>query len=548
MSKKWITKGLMALGMLTQEVAMAQSSSSTQRPPQFVLLAFDGSYNNDVWQYSRDFTKLKKSHGVDSRFTYFINPVYFLTPDSKSNYQPPGSRLESRNGQTVAVKNRGSAIGWGDDNADVSTRIDHMNDAYLEGHEIGSHAVGHFDAGYAQCSMNKLTRKCDRDENNKIIWKWDLRWSEADWRSEFEQFYSILDNVFRFNGLRPTAKQSRGLLFRDEIKGFRAPVLGISDGLWPNLPKYGIQYDTSKTNYENYWPQRNDYGTWNFPLAEILEPGGARRWISMDYNFCVRDSARVLTEEPETMSLMKRDANGQQVKANKARDCLNMVSAKQKAKAKANMMNLYRAYFDRNYYGNRAPIHIGHHFSQWMGGAYFETFFEFANEVCGKPEVKCVTYAELMNFMNGKSSSEIEAYKKGNFAKLPRPKSVTLARHWDLDVDMTSDENVMKFALSGRDASRRGLTQLVTVNGTVVSEGLETKLSEVRRITPAGETADVRMAIFDFNGKEVATATYKVMNVGTKDEMVSEDNIEERWTQGHLPEAHQGEMDFTRGH
>lgn len=547
--KRLLAQGLATLALFTQHFAWAQAPIQVEQPPQFVMFAFDGSYNNDVWQYARDFSRHQKQSGIDNRFTFFINPVYFLHEENKSAYSPTGFRLERRNGEVVKVRNRGSAIGWGDGVQDISERVDQMNDAYSEGHEIGSHAVGHFDAGYKECKMDPLTRKCARDENNNIQWKWDLRWSEADWRSEFEQFYSILDNVFTLNKIRPSAKQSRGLLFRDEIKGFRAPVLGISDGLWPNLPKFGIQYDTSKTNFENYWPSRNQYGTWNFPLAEVMEPGGARRWISMDFNFCVRDSARVLSEEPQTMQIMKWSEKKQaQVKANGARDCLNVVSVEQKKKAKENMLAIYRSYFNNNYYGNRAPIHIGHHFSRWMSGAYFEAFFEFANEVCSKPEVKCGTYAELLDFMNSKSSSEIEAFKKGNFAKIVRPKSALAARHWDLQIDMAPTNDVMKFSLQGRDAQRAGLKKVVTIEG--ISKKIENNLNleDLRKIVKQGEEARVRISVQDRFDKEVATATYKVEAVGTEQEFVHTENIEERWLQGHLPEAHQDEVDFTRGH
>lgn len=538
MSKRsLIVKGFVTLSLFTQHFAWAQSHK-VERPPQYVLFAFDGSYDNDVWQYSRDYTQMRKDGGVDTRFTFFINPVYLLSSENKTVYSPPGQRLtynakgeikRDKLGNIVTVSNRGSAIGWGDDREDISLRIDQMNEAYREGHEIGSHAVGHFDGGY-------------HSKKQRI----DLRWSEADWRSEFRQFYYILDNVFSLNKIRP--KEQNGLLFRNEINGFRAPVLGVSDGLWPNLPKFGIKYDTSKLNMPNYWPKKNEYGTWNFPLAEVPEPGGSRRWISMDYNFCVRDSARVLKEEPQTMEMKTTNKNGEVVKANKARDCLNAVSTAQKAQVKANMLEIYRSYFNTNYYGNRAPIHIGHHFSKWMSGAYYEAFFEFANEVCSKPEVKCVTYSELMNFLDGKKDSDIAAYRKGEFAKLPRPKSATSARHLDLAIEMTADQDLMKIDLVGRDAKLRGLKQFVTVGDTTREINGLVDLKDVRQWSEVGQDALVRISVENRNNKEIATATYKVKAVGTEIESIDTENIEKRWELGHLPEAHADEVDFTRGH
>ncbi|WP_413944187.1 hypothetical protein [Bdellovibrio sp. HCB-162] len=509
MSKKnLLAKGLVTLSLFTQHFAWAQTTKTVERPPQFVAFAFDGSYNNEIWQYSRDFTKHKKSEGVDTHFTFFINPVYLLTPATKSIYKAPGG-------------NRGSAIGWGDDNPDVSERVNQMNDAYREGHEIGSHAVGHFDGS---------------------------RWTEEDWKSEFSQFDYIVKNMFSINGLRTTSRQYNSLIFLKDIVGFRAPQLGVSKGLYPTLASYGFKYDTSKTAMENYWPTRNSYGTWNFPLAEVKEPGGARRWISMDYNFCVRDSARILAEQPDAMSVTAYDSKKGKTIKNNDKFCLKAISAEQKAKVKANMLNIYRSYFNTNYYGNRAPIHIGHHFSSWMSGAYLEVFYEFANEVCSKPEVKCGTYADLLKFVEGKSSSEIAALQAGNFAKLPRPKAATMARHWDLDIKMVSADDSMKFQLVGKDAQRAGLKKMISIDGVTTELKGDLSLDAVRAIAQKGEDALVRIAVKDRLDKEVATATYQIEKVGTSEEVIGKDNIEEKWLEGHLAGAHaEDEMD-TRGH
>ena len=509
MSKmNFMAKGLMTLSLLTQHGAWAQSAKTVERPPQFVMFAFDGSYNNEIWQYSRDYTKHKKSQGVDTSFTFFINPVYLLTPATKATYKAPGG-------------NRGSAIGWGDDNRDVSDRVDQMNEAYQEGHEIGSHAVGHFDGS---------------------------TWSQSDWESEFSQFDYIVKNLFSINGLRTTTQGFKGLVFLKDIVGFRAPQLGISKGLYPVLAGHGFKYDTSKVNNENYWPRRNEFGTWNFPLAQVKEPGGARKWISMDYNFCVRDSSRILSEDPQAMNVTAYDSKKGKTIKNNDKFCLKAITAEQKAKVKANMLAIYRSYFNNNYYGNRAPVHIGHHFSSWMSGAYLEVFYEFANEVCSKPEVKCGTYNELLRFVEGKSASELEALQAGNFAKLPRPKSALTARPWELNISMKEQDGAMKFALSGRDAHRAGLKKFVSVEGVTKEISGDLALSDIRALVKQGEDTLVRIAVKDRMDKEVATATYKIDKVGTDAEAVHTENIEDKWLEGHLDGAHADEMDITRGH
>lgn len=508
MSVKKLIKGALAVSMVLPHLAGAQTSKQIERPPQYVVFAFDGSYTNSVWQYSRDFTKRQKSYGVDTRFTFFINPVYLLTPYSKDIYKAPGGK-------------KGSAIGWGDNNYDVSIRVDQMNDAYLEGHEIASHAIGHWDGS---------------------------GWSQADWDSEFTQFNYILDNMFTLNKMRPSEKQSKGLLFRKDIIGFRAPQLGVSTGLWPILAKFDIQYDTSKVAKIDYWPQKNSFGTWNFPLGQIPEPGGARKWLSMDYNFCVRDSARILSEDKNAMGLTGVDPMTKRAVKNSDRSCLRVVSAEQKKKVKDNMMNLYRAYFNSNYYGNRAPLHIGHHFSAWMSGAYLEAFYEFANEVCAKPEVKCQTYAELTKFMDSKTKSEIAQYQAGHFAKMSRPKSADLARHLDMRVEMRLEAGLLRFSLEGGDSSRAGLQKYISFADRTLSleEGIE--LDEVRGAFKAGEDAILRISVKDRMDKEVLTSSFAIKNIGTDQESVGFENVEDHWLSGHLDEAHKDEHDITRGH
>lgn len=505
-----ITRSLITFSLLSQNLAVAQTKSSgtVERPQQFVLFAFDGSYNNEIWQYSRDYARHQKNKGIDTRFTFFINPVYLLSPATKSNYKAPGGKS-------------GSAIGWGDDNEDISERIDQMNDAYGEGHEIGSHAVGHHDGS---------------------------SWSERDWISEFSQFQNIVENTFSLNRLPVTRRQYSQLNFLKDIVGFRAPQLGVSSGLWPTLARFGFKYDTSKVDFENYWPKKNAQGTYNFPLAQVKEPGGARRWISMDYNFCVRDSARILSEDPSAINLTAQDPKTGKTIKNNDKLCLKVVTAAQKAAVKKNMMDIYHSYFATNYYGNRAPVHIGHHFSAWMSGAYLEVFYEFANEVCSKPEVKCGTYADLLKFMDSKSAAEIAAFQNGNFEKLPRPKSAMMARHLDLNIEMQHDAQAMKFAFVGRDANMAGLQKFVSVGGVTKSLKGKVSLEEIRGLVPVGEQALVRVSVKDRMNKEIATATYKIDQVGTGNETVGSDDIEQKWLEGHLEGAHAEEVQDTQGH
>lgn len=254
-----------------------------------------------------------------------------------------------------------SAIGWGGNSVDLEARIDQTGFAFEEKHEIASHAAGHFDGS---------------------------QWSEADWRNEFHQFFEMIFRVFELNpSIRRTQSFPQGWRFKpDDVVGFRAPQLGTSDGLWPVLAQRGFRYDTSRVAAPTRWPRKDKYGVWNFPLARLTIAGTARATLSMDYNFYVADSAA--QSDPVNSQLYRQ-----------------------------RMLATYRNYFLTNYLGNRAPVHIGHHFSLWNDGAYWEAFKDFAEEVCGLPEVICGTYAELADFLESQPEANLRLFELGRFDK-----------------------------------------------------------------------------------------------------------------------------------
>ncbi|MDC3957525.1 polysaccharide deacetylase family protein [Polyangium jinanense] len=316
------------------DAAEGAQAVAVARPPQFVILAFDGSYNLSFWRESRAFAAANKL-----KFTYFISGVYFIPNAAKLRYNAP------RHGPGK------SAIGWGGTVDEIAERFEEVKKAAAEGHEIASHANGHFDGS---------------------------SWSEADWESEFDQFEEI---IFRGIGL---SAPELGFGPRDVV-GFRAPLLAHSPGLFKTLVNKGYTYDTSRTNAANYWPEKIA-GIWNFPLAELRIVGSGKATLSMDYNFYFADSGA--KPDPDHKETYKKQ-----------------------------MVDTYMAYFESNYFGNRAPLHIGHHFSKWNGGAYWEAMQAFAQAVCGLPEVTCGTYKDLVKFVE-EHEDERRDLQAGNFAPL----------------------------------------------------------------------------------------------------------------------------------
>jgi len=76
-------------------------------------------------------------------------------------------------------------------------------------------------------------------------------------------------------------------------------------------------------------------------------------------------------------------------------------------------------------------MHIGHHFSQMNGGAYWKAMQRIARYVRKKPDVICGTYKELLSFIE-KNKNRLDDYQAGNFDKPaaapPRPAMASRSR------------------------------------------------------------------------------------------------------------------------
>ncbi len=465
----------------------ARAQGQVPRPPQYVALAFDGSSSIEMWETTRRFGKEAKVAGVPVKFTYFISGVYYVGKANKRRY------IEPTRGPGV------SAIGWGSDDQDLLARYDQTNLAFKEGHEIASHANAHFSGD---------------------------KWGFNEWRSEFRQFHEIIFDFLNFNGLRPTAGFPNGWLFKEtEMKGFRAPQLGVSQPLWDVIKDFGYRYDTSLVAKANYWPEKHARGGhWNFPLAALTIAGTGKRTLSMDYNFYVADSAA----QP---------------------------NAAQKDRFKKQMLETYLQYFDSNYNGNRAPLHIGHHFSLWNGGAYWEAMKEFASVVCRRPEVVCGTYKELADFMDQTPTETIRAYREGRFPKVQDLRLSMGLPVYDLDLKLARSGEGYVAAIGGRDAKRvreshdRSNFRIeYLVDGKKVgaerlhSGEFRDSLASTGARRANGLTAKLEARVYK-GLTEIARATQILSHAGQTEEKLAEMPLEARALMGDLPEAHaaQGE-------
>jgi peptidoglycan/xylan/chitin deacetylase (PgdA/CDA1 family) len=288
--------------------------------PQYVIISFDGAHDVTQWKRSR---ALAAKTGA--RFTYFLSCVFLLSPEARRNYQAPGKAAGKSN------------VGFALSKDEVSERLAQIWAARGEGHEIASHACGHFDGA---------------------------DWSKSDWLNEFSSFSNILRDAYAANGISPEPRGWRHFA-GTEIKGFRAPYLSTNKDMYAALAEHGFSYDASGVSRGPAEPQGGVVGVTRFALPQIAEGPASRRVIAMDYNLFVRHSGGF--ERPSQSKDFEDRA-----------------------------YDAFVASFDAQYNGKRTPFQLGFHFTLMNGGAYWRALERFAEQVCATPEVACISYRDYL--------------------------------------------------------------------------------------------------------------------------------------------------------
>ncbi len=229
-----------------------------------------------------------------------------------------------------------SNVGFARSKQDVAARLDQIWLARSEGHDIASHGCGHFDGG---------------------------NWSATDWRREFSSFATILRDAWRINGI-PGEPSGWQHFAQTEIKGFRAPYLSTGRHLDEALSATGYAYNASGVSRDVAEPSRKS-GVLDFALPLIPEGASGRKVIAMDYNLFVRHSG----------GFERSDNDG---------------------KFEEHALAAFHSAFDREYAGSRTPLQYGFHFTLMNDGAYWRALERFAHDVCTKPDVDCISYADFV--------------------------------------------------------------------------------------------------------------------------------------------------------
>lgn len=301
-----------------------------QKPPQFVIFSWDGAGEVGNGLFTR-FLELAKEH--DAAMTFFLSGLYLLPESKKSLYRPPNNPIGA------------SDIGYLNDDH-IKATLKGVHQAWLDGHEIGTHFNGHFCAGSGSV------------EN----------WSASQWQSEIDQSISFVTEWRTNTGW--TDLDPLPFDYRKELVGGRTPCLLGQDNLLPTAKKLGWRYDASSPGGTQVWPSKR-MDVWDLPLQGIPFPGHTFEVLSMDYNILANQS--------------KNSTNGMPSRYPGWRD---------------QATQSYIGGFQRAYETNRAPFYIGNHFEEWNGGIYMDAVEDALKHIAGKPDVRLVSFRQFVDWLD----------------------------------------------------------------------------------------------------------------------------------------------------
>ena len=307
-----------------------------KRPPQFVLVSFDGAADPALmarWQAD--------AIASSARLTFFLSAVYLLGKQNRTTYQGPGHPAGA------------SAIGFSptpggqDDGAYIASVVKSLQAATRAGNEVGNHFGGHW------CGAGGVGT-----------------WTKADWAAELNQVENLVLKVDKNNAFNPAVGPPYDPL---RVAGARTPCLeGKLDDLYPVLKARGYRYDASNTKGLFDWPKKRN-GLWAFGFAGIKIAGLERFTLTVDFSISTGfngDAAKgtLTTEQTNQIYQSVRDA--------------------------------YLQTFDTLYNGSRTPFEISNHFNSSDGDAYNKAVEDTMRAVCGRAEVVCATYSQLADWLD----------------------------------------------------------------------------------------------------------------------------------------------------
>ncbi|GHH73184.1 hypothetical protein GCM10018793_11420 [Streptomyces sulfonofaciens] len=320
-----------------------------QVPPQFVVFSWDGAGEVGTGLFPR-FLGLARDH--DARMTFFLSGIYLLPEARRHLYRPPNNPVGA------------SDIDYLTD-THLAQTLRCVRQAWLDGHEIGTHFNGHF---------------CDGAGSVEY-------WTPGQWRSEIEQARTFV-KTWRTNTGWLT-EEPLPFDYDLELIGGRTPCLLGQANLLPTARDLGWRYDASSSGGTQRWPRRRN-GIWDLPLQSIPFPGRTFEVLSMDYN----------------------------ILANQSVDSMNAPSEHHDA-WRLQAVASYLAGFERAYRTNRAPLFIGNHFEEWNGGIYMDAVEEALKRMSDCPDVRLVSFRQLVDWLDAQEPAVVERLRSLDVGEAP---------------------------------------------------------------------------------------------------------------------------------
>ncbi|MEU2118852.1 hypothetical protein ABZ567_25120 [Streptomyces sp. NPDC016459] len=301
-----------------------------QTPPQFVIFSWDGAGEVGNGLFPR-FLELAKNH--DAAMTFFLSGIYVLPESKKNLYRPPNNRVGA------------SDIGYLTDDH-IKDTLKYVRQAWLEGHEIGTHFNGHFCGGSGSVG----------------------NWTPAQWQSEIDQAMKFVTEWKTNSGW--TDLDPLPFDYSKELVGGRTPCLLGQDNLLPTAKRLGWRYDASSPGGRQTWPTKRQ-GIWDLPLQAVPFPGHSFEVLSMDYNMLANQSKNTTKGMPSRYPGWRKQAT-----------------------------EALLGGFTRAYESNRAPFYIGNHFEQWNGGIYMDAVEAALKGMAGKKDVRLVSFKQFVDWLD----------------------------------------------------------------------------------------------------------------------------------------------------
>ncbi|MGW7318732.1 hypothetical protein [Streptomyces sp. NPDC054854] len=301
-----------------------------ETPPQFVVFSWDGAGEVGNGLFPR-FLKLARDH--DATMTFFLSGIYLLPESKKHLYKPPRNPVGA------------SDIGYLKDE-NIRATLGHVREAWLDGHEIGTHFNGHFCAGPGSVA----------------------RWTSDDWRTEIDQAVSFVTGWRTNTGFAEL--EPLPFDYRKELVGGRTPCLLGRDTLLPVARELGWRYDASSPGGLQTWPVKKE-GVWDLPLQSLPFPGHSFDVLSMDYNILANQSKNSTKGAPANYPGWRSQATA-----------------------------TYLGGFRRAYETNRAPLFIGNHFEEWNGGIYMDAVEEALKGIADKKDVRLISFRQFTDWLD----------------------------------------------------------------------------------------------------------------------------------------------------